>query len=117
MSNKQLPSWIKPNTPDAYNHAYTMLYCGQPKDIRESLDEAKKDNNFSNRETREFIKEVIRMAQYEHSFEDLKALERREKIEGVHPSQQKKQTEVKVEDTKIIEKTNLEISPSGDNPS
>lgn len=86
---KQLPSWIKPNTADAYNHAYTVLYCSQPSDIRLMLDTYKADDSKGNRETREFMKEVMRMAQYEPSFEDLKALERREKAAGIHPSQHK----------------------------
>lgn len=85
----QLPSWIKPNTADAYNHAYTFLYCKQPRDIREMLDKAK-DTDFNTRETREFMKEVRRIAEYEPSHEDLKALERKEKVEGIHPSQHKK---------------------------
>lgn len=88
-NNKQLPSWIKPYTADAYNHAYTFLYCGQPKEIREMIDQVKSDNNFSNRFTNEFFKEVKRMAEYEMPLDDLKALERREKMENRHISQHK----------------------------
>ena len=85
-----LPSWIKPDTADAYNHAYTMLYCARPADIRAMIDKHKSDDSSKPREVVEFMKEVVRMAQFEMSHEDLKALERREKMEGIHPSQQKK---------------------------
>ncbi len=88
--SQQLPSWIKPNTADAYNHSFAMLYCRELSDVRQMIDKTKEDNSFSTRETREFFKEVIRMAQFEMSYEDLKAAERREKMEGIHPSQQKK---------------------------
>lgn len=118
MSN-QLPSHIKPDSADAYNHAYTVLYCQQPRDIREMLDKAQGDSSYSTRETREFFKEVIRMAQFELGYEELKALERREKAEGTHISQMKR-IEPVTPPPKIEEKPKSEPPtppPSGENPS
>jgi hypothetical protein len=92
-----LPSWIKPNTAAAFNHAYTFLYCNQNSEVRKMIDKVKdgyeipkEDNSFAARHARLFFLEVKRMAQFEPSFEDLKALERSEKVQGIHPSQQKK---------------------------
>ena len=122
-----LPSHIKPSTKDAYNFAYTALFCKQPKDIRKLIDEYKNtDVKHSCREVNEFLKEVRRMAEYEMSAEDLKALERSEKIAGTHVSQTKKE-EIKP-DVKLNElpkdNQNLESKPklqtppnSGENPS
>ena len=112
----QLPSWITPHTKDAYNWAYTFLYCKQPEEVREDIDRVKKDNGFSNRFTVNFFSEVIRIAEYEMSYDDKKAAERREKAENRHPSQQKK---IELPKPAIEEKeTKLEIPPtSGENPS
>ena len=111
----QLPSWIKPDTADAYNHCYVFLFCKQPKDIRDMIDKVKEDNSFSTRETVEFLNEVKRMAQYEMSPQELKDLERKEKIEGIHPSQQKK---VEVPKITELKENKSNIPPiSGENPS
>lgn len=108
--SKQLPSWIKHDTADAYNYAFTFLYCKLPRDVRDLVDKAKADDaiyasiskntDYASRIANEFFKEVRRMAQYEKSQEDLKALERREKMEGIHPSQQKKPEIPKIEEPK-----------------
>jgi hypothetical protein len=100
MNNNRLPSHIKYDTADAYNYAYTTLYCALSKDVRDLIDEAKDEDglyanlkngtSYLERTASEFFKEVRRMAQYQPSYEDLKALERREKMEGKHISQQKK---------------------------
>jgi hypothetical protein len=120
--SKQLPSWIKPDSADAFNHAYTMLYCEAEKTVRQMLDRVKdgyvmsdSDLSYDARYAREFYKEVQRIAQYAPSFEDMKALERREKVEGLHPSQQKKALEVKTSEVKPA--PNNQIPPSSENPS
>lgn len=112
----QLPSWIKPCTAEAYNHAYTFLYCRQPREIRNMLDKAKDDDAFATRFTSEFLKEVRRMAEYEMPWEDLKALERQEKVAGIHPSQHKLPVVPPPTESPKVEQTNLDIPETG-NPS
>ena len=112
-----LPSYIKPSTKDAYNYSYATLYCSRPKDIRDMIDKTK-NTDFSTRETEEFFKEVRRIAEYEASMEELKALERKEKSEGKHPSQQGKVVKNATPD--VIEKPEIQklIPPNDEsNPS
>jgi hypothetical protein len=102
-----LPSYIKPDSADAFNYAYTMLYCKQPKDIRLLIDRSKTDEKFICREIDIFLEEVVRIAQYTPSQEDFFKWQIDEKARGVHPSQ-----------IKTIEHPK-EITPpcSGENPS
>ncbi len=115
-----LPSWIKPYTADAYNYAYSHLYCelwdGQ---VREVVDKIKAnqeiglpDSNFAVRHAKEFFKQVEHVATLEISLEDLKALERKEKVAGIHPSQHKNSQAPSVK-----KKKEDAPSPSGENPS
>jgi hypothetical protein len=105
MSNKQLPSHIKHDTSDAYNHAYSTLYCGLHKDVRDMIDKAKQDDtvyanlstqtDYASRTAYEFFREVRRMAELKRSAEEIKDLERHEKSLGIHVSQRKKVGDVK----------------------
>jgi hypothetical protein len=100
MSSKQLPSHIKHDTSDAYNHAYSTLYCGLHKDVRDMIDKAKQDDtvyanlstqtDYASRTAYEFFREVRRMAELKRSTEEIKDLERHEKSLGIHISQRKK---------------------------
>lgn len=104
----QLPSHIKHDSADAFNISFALLYCRQSKDVREMIDRVKDNFLFSTRETDEFFKEVIRMAQYQPSLEDLKARERKEKMNGEHISQIKK---------KMNNNQDSNFPASGENPS
>ena len=123
MSN-QLPSWIKPDTKDAYNYAYTFLYCKLQREVRVVVDNLKGNDalqkslvdatDYASRTARDFFKEVKRMAEYHLPFEELKALERREKAEGIHPSQQKPVEVPKVDVLSTVE--NQQTENQSNNP-
>jgi hypothetical protein len=117
-----LPSWIKPYTTDAYNYAYTFLYCKLPKEVREHITKIKNgekvdNDNYLARHAEIFFHNVGIMAEYEMSFEDLKALERKEKLEGIHPSQHKKSIKKETAQTQTLQEKPQENTGEGANPS
>lgn len=60
-----------PSSADAYKRAYETVLARQPADIKKLIIKMQEDNTFSTRETRQFIKEVVFMAQYEPTEEEI----------------------------------------------
>ena len=70
-----LLSTIKPFTKLAYEFAYNELYDLECKEVQGLLRWAKEQGDFDNRIVKQFIKNVIEVAEYEPTTEELKKWE------------------------------------------
>lgn len=70
-----LPTIIKVGSKEAYEFAYNSLYKLQPTDIQGYIRWAKEQNDYNKREVKQFIKDVMEVAEFVPTPEELKKWE------------------------------------------